>query len=328
MDDQQQLITGLSKLYDNLKKEPISRRTAEFRDMYNDKRQAIWDEIEVNHCELMTSEPPPPEGYSQKYDVAKALNSKFSERLKSWAVKKSQGPQSQESRQKVPDDSTDTSKDEASATLGDTVSSSTLEKILFMLAENQSKKTFEREMRPKEIDLEPFDGDIRLYRTFKVMFERSVENSKWDPIQLFSYLKSKLRGDAADAIEGFEVTSESYCLAWEMLDSMFSNRRKLLESVIGKMIDGKLKVQYSDAKSMSQYIKAFQDVLVNVKQLKCTAEEIIVEAFLPKLDNKTRGRFEDFLGHTTDTPSAQQLSEFLHREKGCLVEIYTINFKG
>lgn len=97
-----------------------------------------------------------------------------------------------------------------------------------------------------------------------------------------------MTGEAAEAIQDLEVTSESYDLSWEILDARFNNRRKLLESIIGAVI---------------------------VKQLKCTAEEIIVEIFLPKFDNKTRGRFEDFVGHTTDTPSSKKVSEFLQREK-------------
>lgn len=48
MDDQQKLVNELGKLYENVKKEGLSRRTLEKKEQYDKARRSLWKQITLN----------------------------------------------------------------------------------------------------------------------------------------------------------------------------------------------------------------------------------------------------------------------------------------
>jgi len=64
-------------------------------------------------------------------------------------------------------------------------------------------------IKPPQIDISPFDGDVMKWCEFWE-FEASVVKDSYSPIDKFNYLKSKLRGDALSAISGYELSNLNY----------------------------------------------------------------------------------------------------------------------
>lgn len=110
------------------------------------------------------------------------LNNKIYERLKS------QDPSISSN-----DNGQSTSKKEIPLSQSNNVqdATSTLEKILLMIAENQSRQHVDREMKPPSIEIEPFNGNIRNYRSFKDIFERAIAKTNWSKIEFLRFLNQK-----------------------------------------------------------------------------------------------------------------------------------------
>lgn len=60
-----------------------------------------------------------------------------------------------------------------------------------MIAENQSRQHVDREMKPPSIEIEPFNGNIRNYRSFKDIFERAIAKTNWSKIEFLRFLNQK-----------------------------------------------------------------------------------------------------------------------------------------
>ncbi|KAL7299350.1 hypothetical protein TKK_0007923 [Trichogramma kaykai] len=105
-------------------------------------------------------------------------------------------------------------------------------------------------VRLPRIELNEFDGTHKEWESFRDLFLSLVHN---DPglsdVKRLHYLKTSLRGDAASAIQGFEITAQNYQSAWAALLSRYDNHRLLVRNHIEALLDLKAMTAESAAES-------------------------------------------------------------------------------
>lgn len=84
-------------------------------------------------------------------------------------------------------------------------------------------------------ELPVFSGDLRKYKMFRDTFLSLVPESNYSPLKKFTLLKSKLRDVALQAVEPLEVEAGNYEQAWRILDELFDNERKLIETSLEQL---------------------------------------------------------------------------------------------
>ena len=85
-------------------------------------------------------------------------------------------------------------------------------------------------IKPPQIDIRPFDGDVMKWRKFWDQFEASVDKTSYSPVDKFNYLKSKLRGDALSAISGYELSNSNYSVVVDVLKQRFGNPQLIVDA--------------------------------------------------------------------------------------------------
>ena len=85
-------------------------------------------------------------------------------------------------------------------------------------------------IKPPQIDIRPFDGDVMKWCEFWDQFEASVDKASYSPVDKFNYLKSKLRGDALSAISGYELSNSNYSVVVDVLKQRFGNPQLIVDA--------------------------------------------------------------------------------------------------
>jgi len=85
-------------------------------------------------------------------------------------------------------------------------------------------------IKPTQIDIRPFGGDVMKWREFWDQFEASVDRHNYSPIDKFNYLKSKLKGEALSAISGYELSVDNYRVRVDVLKQRFGNPQLIVDA--------------------------------------------------------------------------------------------------
>ena len=89
-----------------------------------------------------------------------------------------------------------------------------------------------------KLSLPIFTGNILEWQTFWDSFESSVHhNDSLSDIQMFSYLRSLLQGDAARVIEGFPLTHTNYIQAVELLKERFGQEHQIVYAYMQGLLE-------------------------------------------------------------------------------------------
>ena len=72
-------------------------------------------------------------------------------------------------------------------------------------------------LKPPQLEIAPFSGDILKWQEFWDAFEASVHQASYAPVDKFDYLQSTLQGEALAAISGYQLSSENYAVVVEVL---------------------------------------------------------------------------------------------------------------
>jgi len=91
--------------------------------------------------------------------------------------------------------------------------------------------------RLPEVPLPKFQGDFRLWPTFRDRFKEQVDTRlQLSNIDKMYYLIGCLTGEAADAIRGVPVSGENYGLAWSLLSERFYRLRLVATSLLDRLL--------------------------------------------------------------------------------------------
>ena len=64
-------------------------------------------------------------------------------------------------------------------------------------------------LKPPQLEIVPFSGDILKWQEFWDAFEASVHQASYALVDKLNYLKSKLQGEALAAISGYQLSNEN-----------------------------------------------------------------------------------------------------------------------
>ena len=81
-------------------------------------------------------------------------------------------------------------------------------------------------IRPPQLEITPFDGDVLKWQEFWDQFEASIHKASYSSVDKFNYLKSKLRGDALGAISGYQLSNSNYEVVVDVLKRRFEAPNK------------------------------------------------------------------------------------------------------
>jgi len=96
----------------------------------------------------------------------------------------------------------------------------------------------ESHIRLPKIQLPSFSGSYEDWYTFHDSFKNLIHaNENLSAIQKFHYLRSSLKDNAAEVIKSFDITTDNYLKAWQLLNERFDNKRRIVQTHIKAMFE-------------------------------------------------------------------------------------------
>ena len=72
-------------------------------------------------------------------------------------------------------------------------------------------------IKPQHIEIAPFDGNVLEWQEFWDQFKAAIHNGTFSSIDKMNYLKSKLMGEALNAISGYQLCNNNYEVVVDVL---------------------------------------------------------------------------------------------------------------
>ena len=137
-------------------------------------------------------------------------------------------------------------------------------------------------VKPTQIDIPTYSRDVLKWKEFWDMFEASVHNEKrYVNIDKFTYLKSKLSGDALEAIAGYQLLNENYQIVVDVLKKRFGNKQVVIDSYYHNL--SHLPVATNQAISLRQCYDAIER---NLRSPEAVGEDVNHRHFIALISEK------------------------------------------
>ncbi|XP_060849555.1 uncharacterized protein LOC132928719 [Rhopalosiphum padi] len=158
---------------------------------------------------------------------------------------------------------------------------------------------------PQESDQNPFDfdGDFRLWPTFRDRFKEQVDAQlELSNIDKMYYLIRCLTGEASDAIRGVPVSGDNYVLALSLLSERFYRPRLVATSLLDRLLSAPTMSQES-LQDLNNFVGTVNERISLLEALKVPNLEsfILFTIAFRCLPVATRKLFES--GSSADYPS-------------------------
>jgi len=172
-------------------------------------------------------------------------------------------------------------------------------------------------IRLPKIQLPIFSGSYENWYTFHDSFEKLIHtNENLSAIEKFYYLRSSLSDKAAEVIKSFDITTDNYAEAWQLLNERFDNKRRIVQTHIKAMFEVApvhkenaviLRGLLDNTLKHFRALKALQRPVENW-------DDIMIHLILTKLDSITIKEWETSRTDVT-IPTFKQLTDFLSNVK-------------
>lgn len=176
-----------------------------------------------------------------------------------------------------------------------------------------------------KIELPTFAGEYTKWHDFVQSFGSLVHrNETLSNIDKFLYLKSCLRGTAAQAIDAFDITENNYASAIETLRNRFHNRRLIFNAHIDSLFSEST-VRNNDPEAFGTLINSFnshRNALLSLGTHEEVLNAFFVNLLSSKMDMETLEKWESSLAPTT-LPTFVNFYDFLVRRAQALDKIST-----
>ena len=93
-----------------------------------------------------------------------------------------------------------------------------------------SQPTAEGPIKPPQLEIPMFDGNVLKWQEFWDAFEASIDKGKYSSVDKMNYLKSKLTKEALDAISGYQLSNSNYEVVVEVLKRRFGNAQLIIDA--------------------------------------------------------------------------------------------------
>ncbi|XP_071052910.1 uncharacterized protein [Onthophagus taurus] len=157
-----------------------------------------------------------------------------------------------------------------------------------------------------------YDKWLMFSDTFKSLTD---ENDQLNKTQKFYYLRSCLKGEAAQVINALEASDANYLVAWELLRNRYENKRIIVHTYVREMFELNALNQESHThlRRLVDHFRKHLRALDSLGQPTNSWDTILIHLIVSKLDNKTKRAWECSIT-TTELPTLKQLLGFLIKQ--------------
>ena len=85
-------------------------------------------------------------------------------------------------------------------------------------------------IKPPHIEITSFDGDVLKWQEFWDQFEAAIHKARFSSIDKMNYLKSRLTGEALNAISGYQLSKSNYDVVVDVLKRRFGNPQLIIDA--------------------------------------------------------------------------------------------------
>lgn len=176
------------------------------------------------------------------------------------------------------------------------------------------------------MNLPKFSGSYEEWPGFSDTFRSAIhENPIYRDTQRLIYLRSCLSGKAAEKIESLETTAANYSVAWSILEKYYDDPIAIINNRIKALFDLPV-CQKSSSNTLGEIIDSASKHYHSLKALnKPFLEAFPVYAIVSKLYDETRLKWKEQTQNAKQTPSMEELLEFLHNRRKILEPISSKN---
>ncbi|KAL0881175.1 hypothetical protein ABMA27_002287 [Loxostege sticticalis] len=263
----------ISKLLVNYKKTGKDRLTKGFIEARQEMADSFWQQFEQQHNTLLSSNI-----YEQCFDCYLDLKTRMKEKLYELEDTKLQSvvsPQDNSILEQCPTSS---------------------------------------QVKLPPIQLGTFSGDYRDWMSFRDLFKSLVhDNATISKVNKCQYLKSSLRGEAESLVKQVAVTEVNYDIIWDILNNRYNNKRSIVNTYIGKMLNAK-RITTESSKHIRELLDVTTECLAVLKSIELPTDkwdDIVVYTIIQKLDPESHRLFEQRLESNDKLPTWNDLSQFL-----------------
>lgn len=168
------------------------------------------------------------------------------------------------------------------------------------------------------MSLPEFDGSYEKWSAFHDTFKTIIhEHRQITTIQKFQYLRSALTGDAAQVMQGLEISAANYDAAWELLTKRYQNKTLNIHNHIKGIVEHP-KLNKANFQSLRNLLNSIQGHLRSLKSLEEDYEQwgsLLIYIIADKFDTRTRTEWEKKIDRKK-MPAVFELVDFI--EEQCL----------
>ncbi len=160
-----------------------------------------------------------------------------------------------------------------------------------------------------------FDGRFEDWPSFSDSFNNAIgNNTTLSGGQKLQYLKSMVKGEAANLIKSFSVTDVNFSEAWTLLNERYDNKREIIHSNIKKLLF-QPSIKSESVTALEQLLNTTMEILRSLKAMGQPTDQwdnIITVLLTEKLDADSRAEWARSL-KGTDPPTLKEVQEFMER---------------
>ncbi|XP_018373217.1 PREDICTED: uncharacterized protein LOC108767715 [Trachymyrmex cornetzi] len=175
--------------------------------------------------------------------------------------------------------------------------------------------TRENLVRLPKIDLPSFSGAYEDWHPFFDIFNSLIHsNNSLGDIQKFHYLKSALKGEAAETIASIEISGLNYADAWSRLRERYENERLAVQNHIKAIFELPIlrKENCVVLRNILDGVLKHTRALQALRRPTAQWDDLLIHIITGKLDFITIKEWENSL-ETRELPTFQEFVEFLKR---------------
>lgn len=167
------------------------------------------------------------------------------------------------------------------------------------------------------IQLPEFSGEFEQWPEFRDLFLSIINrDSTLSSVEKLHYLKTSVKGSAANLLKNLPITGENFDRAWSMLAGHFENKRLLTQSYLSRFTA----IPKMKGETVNDLSKIYHGMLSTVAALEgidrpiTNCSDLFVHLIVERMSTRTRSEWEDAVGSSSDLPSLDRLSKFMeHR---------------
>ncbi|KAJ3657355.1 hypothetical protein Zmor_009165 [Zophobas morio] len=188
--------------------------------------------------------------------------------------------------------------------------------------QDKSSAPVQPSIRLAPINLIKFDGSLKMWPTFRDLFNVSVHtNSVYSNIEKFHLLITHLSGELLSIVKSLPISDGNYPVVYESLTNRYENKR-LLVTTYWQSVNNANKATSDSPQSLRNLVNSFTENLAALDQISGSLNPpasldlwdfTLFNWMLSKLDASTRKRFE-LENSGIDFPTFNSLKEFVLRQ--------------